>query len=569
MASVKFVGRIVLCPKERGILEERKKNDKYSKEETGLILQNISQERDILEPGKKQGKCIRLETTGPVKKGEILKKSHHIAQTVSLAPLVSALQSSAKQSAASFHFPGHNRGRAAPPPLTQLIGLQPFVHDLPELPELGNLFSPEGPILEAQKQAAKLFGSSDTWFLVGGTTCGIQAAIMATCSPGKYLILPRNSHISAISAMVLSGAIPMYIIPEYDYEWDIAGGVTPPQVEEAIKELELKGHKAAAVFVTSPTYHGICSNLSEISKLCHSHGIPLIVDEAHGAHLGFHPKLPQSALQQGADIAVQSTHKVLCSLTQSSMLHLSGDNVNRERISRCLQILQSSSPSYLLLASLDAARAQLSENPETIFNNALDLANEAKLLVKKITGISVLDFSSFPSLPAIDPLRLTTGFWQLGLSGYEADEILYSYQSIICELVGTRSTTFAINLGTSQDQIERLVKGMEYLSATCISIQEIEEKVASENLAPFADITISLNPRDAFFSSKRNMKIEESVGKVCGELICPYPPGIPLMIPGELITKEALDYLLYVRSKGAIITGASDPFLSSIVVCDG
>ncbi|XP_021890892.1 uncharacterized protein LOC110809385 isoform X2 [Carica papaya] len=554
---------------ERGISERRKKNDRYSREGIRLIPQNISQERDIFEPGKKQDRCIKSETIWPVKKDEILKKSEHIPQTVSLPPLVSALQSSANKNVASFHFPGHNRGHAAPPSLTQLIGLQPFIHDLPAVPGLDNLFSPEGPILEAQKQAAKLFGSSETWFLVGGTTCGIQAAIMATCSPGKYLVLPRNCHMSAISAMVLSGAIPMYIIPEYDHNWDIAGGVTPSQVEEAIKELELKGHRAAAVLVTSPTYHGICSNLRKISKLCRSHGIPLIVDEAHGVHLGFHPQLPQSALQQGADIAVQSTHKVLCSLTQSSMLHSSGNNVNREKISRCLQTLQSTSPSYLLLASLDAARAQLSENPKIIFNKALDLATEAQLLVKKITGISVLDFPSFTSFPAIDPLRLTTGFWQLGLSGHEADKILYSYGSIICELVGTRSTTFTINLGTCRDHIERLVRGMEHLSATCRSVQKIEEKVASESLAPFADITITLNPRDAFFSSKRKMKIEESVGKVCGEMICPYPPGIPLMIPGELITKEALDYLLYVRSKGAIITGASDPFLSSIVVCDG
>lgn len=195
-------------------------------------------------------------------------------------------------------------------------------------------------------------------------------------------------------------------------------------METAIKELEKEGQKAAAVFITSPTYHGICSNLSEITQLCHSHGIPVIVDEAHGAHLGFHPRMPTSAMQQGADIAVQSTHKVLCSLTQSSMLHMSGKIVDREKISRCLQTLQSTSPSYLLLASLDAARAQISENPETIFEKALQLAIEAKNMLRKISGISVLDVPCFPKFSVIDPLRLTIGFQQLGLSGYEADEIL-------------------------------------------------------------------------------------------------------------------------------------------------
>ncbi|XP_031273373.1 uncharacterized protein LOC116131844 isoform X2 [Pistacia vera] len=434
---------------------------------------------------------------------KILVSNSQIVQPDSLPPLVSALKASAKQDVASFHFPGHNRGRAAPPSLTQLIGVRPFIHDLPELPELDNLFSPDGPILEAQKQAASLFGASETWFLVGGTTCGIQAAVMATCSPGEYLILPRNSHVSAISAMVLSDTIPKYIIPEYSSDWDIAGGVIPSQVEKAIKELKKEGQKASAVFVTSPTYHGICSNLNEISQLCHYHGIPLIVDEAHGAHFGFHHHMPFSALQQGADLAVQSTHKVLCSLTQSSMLHMSGDIVDRERICRCLQTLQSTSPSYLLLASLDAARAQLNENPETIFNKAMELAVETKNHVKNIPGISMLESSSFPKFPMMDPLRLTFGFRQLGLSGYEADEILYGDQMVICELVGTQSITFAINLGTCRKHIHRLVSGLQHVSATSLSVEKVEKRVEHSGLAPFADIYISLNPREAFFARKR------------------------------------------------------------------
>ncbi|KAJ6354945.1 hypothetical protein OIU77_005530 [Salix suchowensis] len=448
----------------------------------------------------------------------------------------------AEKNAASFHFPGHNRGRAAPSSLTQLIGVRPFIHDLPELPELDNLFSPEGPILEAQMQAAKLFGSSETWFLVGGTTCGIQAAIMATCSPGEHIILPRNSHISAISAMVLSGAIPKYILPEYDCKWDIAGGVTPSQVGKAIKELQMDGKKPAAVFITSPTYHGICSDLSDISQLCHAYGIPVIVDEAHGAHLGFHP--------------------------WSSMLHMSGSIVDRERICRCLQTLQSTSPSYLLLASLDAARAQLGENPGTVFNKALELASEASTIIKTIPGISVLDLSSFNEFPAIDPLRLTLGFWSLGLSGYEADDILDRDHGVISELVGTQSITFAINLGTCREHTQRLVSGLKKLSMSFLHSKTTEMRVESREHAPFNDICISLNPRDAFFANKRSVSIKESLGKVCGELICPYPPGIPVIIPGEVITEKALNYLLDVRKKGAVITGASDSHLSSIVICD-
>lgn len=480
---------------------------------------------------------------------------------------MSALKASAEQNAASFHFPGHNRGHAAPASMTQLIGIRPYVHDLPELPELDNLFCPQGPILEAQKQAAKLFGSSETWFLVGGTTCGIQAAIMATCSPGDYLILPRNCHVSAISGMVLSGAVPKYIVPDCKNDWDLPGGVTPLQVLKAINELELEGKKLGAVFITSPTYHGVCSNLAEISEICHSRKIPLIVDEAHGAHLGFHPKLPRSALQQGADLTVQSTHKVLCSLTQSSMLHMSGNIVDKDRISRCLQTLQTTSPSYLLLASLDAARAQLSESPDIVFNKSIELANEAKCSLKRIPGISVLENSSFPNFPAVDPLRLTIGFWELGLSGYEADEILDRDFGIVCELVGNKSITCALNLGTCRDHVERLLSGIKHLASTCSSIQNPKDRVLTDH-ALFDDIIMKLIPRDAFFASKRKVTVKESLGKVSGELICPYPPGIPVLIPGEVITERAVDYLLHVRSKGADISGASDPLLSSIVVCD-
>ncbi|XAR63768.1 Arginine decarboxylase [Bertholletia excelsa] len=464
------------------------------------------QERRNIESGKQQEKTTLLENSITITKGSSVNPKSQKVKLDDLPPLVNALKASAEQDIASFHFPGHNRGWAAPSSLSQLIGTRPFLHDLPELPELDNLFSPEGPILDAQIQAAKLFGASETWFLVGGTTCGIQAAIMATCSPGDFLILPRNAHISAFSAMVLSGTLPKYIVPKYDFSWDIAGGVTPSQVAKAIEELEMEGQKAAAVFVTSPTYHGICSNLSEISQLCHSHSIPLIVDEAHGAHLGFHPLLPPAALKQGADLAIQSTHKVLCSLTQSSMLHMSGNIVDRERICRCLQTLQSSSPSYLLLASLDAARDQLSKNPETVFNDAVKLAVETKNTINKIPGISVLDFpglSGFSSFPAIDPLRLNIGVWEIGLSGFEADEILFRYYGVVPELTGTRSITLAINLGTCREHSQRLVSGLRHLSAMFLQKQSMEERVDDIGHAPYNDFTMSLSPREAFFAIKK------------------------------------------------------------------
>ncbi|KAI3805364.1 hypothetical protein L1987_27681 [Smallanthus sonchifolius] len=510
--------------------------------------------------------CISEERNHgmPTVKDNMVISDSQVSDNHKHLPLVSALKASANQKVASFHFPGHNRGRAAPSSLTRLIGVQPFLHDLPELPELDNLFAPEGPILDAQKQAAKLFGAKETWFLVGGTTCGIQASIMATCSPGDTLILPRNSHISAFSAMVLSGVIPKYIIPEYDFDWDISYGITTSQVENAINELDTEGRRASAVLITYPTYHGICSDLEEISQLCHSHNIPIIVDEAHGAHLGFHRHLPLSALSQGVDLSVQSTHKVLCSLTQSSMLHMSGNIINRERICQCLQTLQSTSPSYLLLASLDAARAQISKNPETIFNKPVEIAMEAKSIIEKIPGIRFFSSSTF----GLDPLRITVGVWNLGISGFKADDILYDDYGVVSELTGTRSITFAINLGTCRDDVLRLVSGLKHLSQRYNFSTQNEERLNDMIKSCIGTTSgMRLSPREAFFASKKKVSFEESVGKICGELVCPYPPGVPLLVPGEVITEEALSYLVNVKNNGGFVSGAADSSLSSIVVC--
>lgn len=441
------------------------------------------------------------------------------------------------------------------------------MHDLPELPELDDLFYPKGVILDAQKRAAELFGSFKTWFLVNGSTCGIQASVMATCSPGDHLIIPRNCHISVISALVLSGTVPKYIVPEYNSGWDIAGGITPLQVDKAVKELEEDGKKIGAVLVTSPTYHGICSNLQGIVNVCHPLRIPVIVDEAHGAHFRFHDSFPSTAIEQGADLAVQSTHKVLCSLTQSSMLHMAGDLVDAGKVSQCVQLLQSSSPSYLLLSSLDAARAQLSKNANS-FDEPIAIALETKDRLRIIPGISVLDLSSFVSdFPAIDPLRITLSASDLHLSGYEADDILAEEHQIVSELVGTQAVTFAVNLGTRWQDVQKLVQCAKQLSEKYFANGS---RFRKENCvcSPLDNISVKLTPREAFFTKKRRVCIEDSLGKICGELICPYPPGIPVLIPGEVVTQDSLSYLINVRDQGMAISGAADGELNSIMVCN-
>ncbi|GFQ08495.1 arginine decarboxylase, partial [Phtheirospermum japonicum] len=298
------------------------------------------------------------------------------------------------------------------------------------------------------------------------------------------------------------------------------------QVKTAIEESKTEGRKVGAVFITSPTYNGICSNINNISN---------------------------------------STHKVLCSFSQSSMLHISGEMIDREKLHKCLHSLQTTSPNWLLLASLDSARHQLSTNPNNIFNKAVKLAKHAKTLIRKIPGVSVLDVADFADFPAMDPLRVTIGFWKLGLSGFQANEILDNDLGIVPELVSTNSVTLAFSLGTTRDHVTRLVSGLKHLSATYFST---EKKVLFAGKAvPYDSPVMILSPREAFFASKVKMGFEDCVGEICGEFICPYPPGIPVLVPGEMITERALDYLRQIKRHGGFIIGAADPMLESIVLC--
>ena len=507
-----------------------------------------------------------------------------------VAPLVSALRECAEMEVAAFHFPGHRRGAGAPPMMAALIGTDAFAADLPELPELDNLHAAEGVIAKAQQRAALLFDAQRTWFLINGSTCGIQAAVMATCAPGDYLVLPRNAHMSAVSAMILSGAQPKYVTPTLDAVWGLAHGVAVADVESAIVEVENGGGRVGAVLVVSPTYFGICSQVAAITEICHSHGVPLVIDEAHGAHFRFHPNLPPTALEQGADVAVQSTHKALGSLTQSAMLHIQGTLMDYDRVAQCLQMLQSSSPSYLLLSSLDAARAQMSsrkqfvdsEAPQpdtTTMDGALSLAFRARKALQQIPGVFVLDMPTLDknalaerSIAGVDPLRITVGLWDLGVNGFEADEILRLEHGVVAELPSLFTLTFVVSLGTSQQDVTRLIEALAALSARFVSRNETARYTSELSSLPLSGNRFSsvwdnqvapLSPREAFYAKWERVELADVVGRVSVELLCPYPPGIPIIAPGEVFTQAAVDYITSVLSGGGIVTGASDSLFTS------
>lgn len=492
----------------------------------------------------------------------------------SRAPLADALRhlgSKERTLDHPFYFPGHKRGVGSSEILRRIVGPVALQHDLPELPELDNLFCPEGAIKEAQEMAADAFGARQTFFLVNGTTCGIQAAVMTLCNPGNTLVLPRNSHQAAFSAMVLAGAIPFYLEPEVDERFNLTFGVTAESVHEGILAAASRegGQRPAAVLVTSPNYHGACLDLKSIVQVCRNSGVPLIVDEAHGAHFQFHPDLPTAALAAGADVAVQSTHKVLTSLTQASMLHVGNDRIDTDRLALALQTLQSSSPSYLLLASLDASRQQLQEHGSAMLSESIALAQWAFKELETIPNIDLLGMEGIKarSVIALDPLRITVGLRGLDVNGFLADDFLRESYGVTCELPLSDSLTFAIGPGNTTEDVAALLHALSKISE---EFAPLGWGVQANNL-PVRSLSASwgraqVPPREAFFAPKIRVPLEDAVGRTSAELLCPYPPGIPVVTPGEEITAAALALLKAVLSAGGSVSGASDPDLRKVLV---
>ena len=474
-------------------------------------------------------------------------------------PLLTALYACAQRDTAPFHTPGHKRGRGWTDALWEWWGDRVGAADLPELPELDNLFAPSGVIAAAQTLAAAAFGAEQTWFLTNGSTGGILAAILATCQPGDALILPRNVHQSAISGMVLAGAMPIFVAPVVDPEWDLALGVTPAAIAAALAQAP----HAKAVLIVSPTYAGVCADVAAITQVCHAHGVPLIVDEAHGAHFGFHADLPRSALQSGADIAVQSTHKVLSALTQAAMLHTQGTRIDRDRLSRCLSYVQSTSPNYLLLASLDAARQQMALHGEALMQQTLDLAQLVRSRLTTVPGLTLLSppTTPIPGFADLDRTRLTVGVAGLGWDGFAADEWLSQEWGVIAELPTLRQLTFILTLGNTAADGDRLVQGLTQL-ATLPPPAPPTDPIA----LPFLPTCTQpeMTPRDAAFATQVTVATAHAIGQISAELVCPYPPGIPLLVPGERITAAAIAQLQQILAAGGVISGCADPSLTTL-----
>jgi len=476
-------------------------------------------------------------------------------------PIFTAIKQYIDAGVIPFHVPGHKQGRALRE-LKEYVGERVLAMDLTCLPGLDNICNPRDVIQEAEGLAAAAYGAEHAFFLVNGTTFGIQGMILAVCQPGDKIIIPRNAHRSALGGLILSGARPIYIEPEINHDYGISMGVAPEIVERALKEHP----DARAVFIVSPNYYGTVPPLKEIVDIAHKYDVLVLVDEAHGAHLKFHPALPLSSMEAGADLAAVSTHKLAGSLTQSSILLARGERVNPRHIKAVLNLSQTTSPSYILLASLDVARKQMALQGREFLNTALEISRWIRQELSRIEGLSLMgeEVTSYPGCNALDVTKITVNVQGLGLSGYEMEAILRRQYKIQVELSDLYNVLLLVSIGDDWHMAGQLVA----------AFRDIAEKHPLKNVVRFcpplpAIPRMAVLPREAFYGQTRSLELEYAEGEISAEAITAYPPGIPLICPGEVITWEIIDYVELLKREHADLQGPEDPELNTIRVLKG
>ena len=463
-------------------------------------------------------------------------------------PLFDALVALAEARKVSFHTPGHKSGKGISTRFRKFVGPRIFSIDLTTLDEVDCLQRPVGVIREAQELAAEAYGADRSFFLVNGTTGGNHAMIVAAARPGDEILVPRNVHKSILTGIILSGARPRFFLPEYDPDLGIALNVTRGAAEKA-----LAAHPAARLLaLTSPNYYGVTADTTGIIAMAHAQGLAVLVDEAHGPHLHFHPALPPSALDGGADLCVQSTHKIVGGMTQASMLHVKGDRVDPGRVAGALQILQSTSPSYILMASLDLARMQMATEGRKLLAKAIDLAEEARRRINGIPGLACLEARRVEASGdfRLDVTKLTISVGGIGLTGFEASAVLNTEFDIQVEMADLRNILVIVSIGDRRDDLDRLTAALEQLAARA-------RRPAADVVVPpppMADRQ-RCTPREAYFSPSEYRPLREAAGRTCADTITIYPPGIPILVPGEEVTPEAVEYLAFMAARGARVDG--------------
>lgn len=476
-------------------------------------------------------------------------------------PLYDALMEYVNRKTIPFHVPGHKNGHGADEEFKNFIGENAFKIDVTVFKLVDSLHHPTGPIKKAQELAADAYGSRAAFYSVNGTSGAIEGMILSVVSDGDKIIVPRNVHKSVTSGIILSGAIPVYMQPEVDKRVGIAHGVTPETVEKALKE----NPDAKAVLIINPTYYGVATDIKKIANIVHSYNIPLIVDEAHGPHLNFNDRLPTSAIESGADMCAQSTHKIIGALTQISLLHVNSTRIDINRVQQIMNLLQTTSPSYILMASMDCARRQIALHGKELLDKTIDLCNYARREINRIPGFYCFgnEVIGKPGAYSFDPTKITITCRDLGITGYDLDMILSNDYHIQMELSDLYNVLAVGSFGDTKEHIDALIKALKEISLKYISNSKNKK-------SSFIDIPDTpkqiLSPREAFYGSKESILIESSVGKTSGEFLMAYPPGIPVLCPGEMITQEIVAYVKDLKSAGLYVQGTEDPKVNYIKV---
>ena len=474
-------------------------------------------------------------------------------------PIASAIEQVRRAGLVPFDVPGHKRGRANRE-LAAFFGKRCLEKDFNSMKPLDNLSRPVSVIRDAEALAAEAFGARHAFFMVGGTTAAVQAMILAACRRGDKLILPRNVHTSVVGALILCGAEPVYVKTRADSRFGIALGTAVEDLEVAIA----KHPDAKAVFINNPTYYGICSDLREIVKLARRHGMLTLVDEAHGAHFYFGEGLPVSAMAAGADMAAVSMHKSGGSLTQSSLL-LAGEGVNPGAVRQVINLTQTTSASYLLLASLDLARKHLAMSGRAVFSRAKELAAFARREIERMGGYTAFSRALVNGTTVFDfdETKLTVNTLGVGLAGIEVYDLLRDEYRIQVEFGDIGNILAYISVGDTMKNIKRLI-------AALADIKKRHQRPKTGLLeTEYVEPEVVLSPQQAFYAEKEAVPLHIACGEVSAETVMSYPPGIPIVCPGERVTRRVLDTIAYARAKGCLLTGPEDPAVSCLNVIKG
>lgn len=477
------------------------------------------------------------------------------------APIAEAMRAYAADGARAYHTPGHKQGLGAHPLLKALVTEEGLREEVSLMEELDDLHEPTMCIKEAQEMAAALYGADQAYFMINGTTGAIHTMLMGALRPGDAVLVPRNAHRSMIGGIILAGAHPVFLQPEVDERLGIAMGLTEETVARAIAAHP----EAKALACVYPTYYGVTFDLARIAALVHAHDMLLLVDEAHGPHLRFSEALPPQAIDCGADMAAQSTHKILGAMTQASMLLVNGPRVDRERVREAASLLQSTSPNQLLLASLDIARLQMAENGRETVGRAVRLAGRLRSAINAIDGLWSFgpEYTCYPGATGLDATKITVQVTGLGLSGVEAESILRHEYKVQCELSDARNLLFILSYADKDEQVDYLLRALQGLARDHRRGSEASGAVSTKLPAVPAQ---SMTPREAFFAPKGSVAFSEAEGHIAAEQVMFYPPGIPILCPGDVIDAASLRYIEAMQALGLKVVGPRDASFGRIQV---